>query len=196
MQAEARLMHAPFEAQVAADASNRVAELDRRFDALIASHRDRAWRLAWRLLGGDEAAADDVTQDALVRAYRALAGFRDESKLETWFFRILVRQAHSYRRWRAVRELWHAPEEVDAADPEPAAASDPLLRRRIVRALDRLTASQRDAFVLVHLEGFSVREAAEIMRKAEGTVKSHLQRALQALRRELEDLSPRREVEA
>jgi RNA polymerase sigma-70 factor (ECF subfamily) len=66
---------------------------------------------------------------------------------------------------------------------------DPLLRRRIAEALAQLSRSQREAFVLVHMEGFSVREAATVMGKPEGTVKSHLHRALQALRSQLADLA-------
>jgi RNA polymerase sigma-70 factor (ECF subfamily) len=62
------------------------------------------------------------------------------------------------------------------------------LRRRIAGALDALTRSQREAFVLVHLEGFTVRECAEVLGKPAGTVKSHLHRALVTLRRELDDL--------
>jgi RNA polymerase sigma-70 factor (ECF subfamily) len=61
------------------------------------------------------------------------------------------------------------------------------------RALDRLPRGQREAFVLVHLEGFSVQEAARITGRATGTTKSHLHRALDALRRELYDLAPTRE---
>jgi RNA polymerase sigma-70 factor (ECF subfamily) len=175
--------------------SSTTADLDRRFATFVHTHRDRAWRLAWRLLGGDDAAADDVTQDALVRAYGALSKFREESKLETWFFRILVRQVNTYRRWKAVRDLWNAGSDIDAADPRPQAETDPLLRRRIAGALSQLTASQRDAFVLVHLEGFTVAEAAGVMGKAEGTVKSHLHRALESLRKDLGDLREPRGVE-
>jgi RNA polymerase sigma-70 factor, ECF subfamily len=68
-------------------------------------------------------------------------------------------------------------------------SGDPLLRRRIAKALAQLSRSQKEAFVLVHMEGFSVREAAALMEKPEGTVKSHLHRALQALRSELADLA-------
>jgi RNA polymerase sigma-70 factor (ECF subfamily) len=164
------------------------AELERRFSAFVGSHLDRARRLAWRLVGGDDAAAEDVTQDALLRAYRALGRFREEAKLETWFYRILVRQAANYRRWRAVRELWGGAFREDARDPAPHAPGDPALRRRIAAALEQLTRSQREAFVLVHLEGFTVRETGELLGKAEGTVKSHLHRALQSLRAELSDL--------
>jgi len=162
------------------------AGLEERFDALVVSHRERAVRVAWRLVGGDEAAAEDVTQEAFTRAYQRLGSFRDEAKLSTWFYRILVRQAHSYRRWRALRELWTPVAEAEGAD-HPI-SGDPLLRRRIGDALEKLTRKQREAFVLVHMDGFTSREAAAILGVADGTLKSHLHRALGKLRAELADL--------
>jgi len=161
---------------------------EERFRALVESHRERAVRLAWRLLGGDRSAAEDVAQDAFLRAYRGLARFRDEARLDTWFYRILVRQAESHRRWRAVRALWTTESEDEPVDPSPASPADPVVRRRIAAALDRLPAGQRRAFVLVHMEGFTVEESATLMGKAAGTVKSHLHRALKALRADLADL--------
>ena len=65
---------------------------------------------------------------------------------------------------------------------------DPGLRRRIALALETLSRRQREAFLLVHLEGFSVKECAEMMGSPDGTVKSHLHRALVKLRAELADL--------
>jgi RNA polymerase sigma-70 factor (ECF subfamily) len=165
-----------------------VSDREVRFSAFVYSHRERARRLAWRLIGGDEAAADDVTQDALVKAYQALSSFREDSSLATWFYRILVRQAQNYRRWRAVRELWHGVAEVEPAAPSTDNLGDPGLRRRITKALDRLSRRQREAFILVHLEGFTVQECAELLGKPAGTVKSHLHRALVLLRHELADL--------
>ena len=171
-------------------------ELEHRFGLLVGSHRERARRLAWRLVGGDAEAAEDITQDAFVRAYQKLGTFRHQARLETWFYRILVRQAQTYRRWRAVRDRWqqvwnpsvpeHAPQPSGTA-PED---TDPFVRQRIAAALEHLSRSQREAFVLVHLEGFTVRECAELMGKPSGTVKSHLHRALGRLRTELADLSP------
>jgi RNA polymerase sigma-70 factor (ECF subfamily) len=164
------------------------AEREERFSAFVVSHRERARRLAWRLIGGDEAAAEDVTQDAFVKAYQALGRFREDASLATWFYRILVRQAHNYRRWRAVRELWSGVWEGDPPDPSSEGGSDPGLRQRIARALERLSRRQREAFLLVHLEGFTVQECAELLGKPTGTVKSHLHRALSTLRQELADL--------
>ena len=65
-------------------------ELEQRFAELVAAHRDRALRLAWRLVGGDDAAAEDVAQDAFVRAWRGLPRFRGEASLATWLYRIVV----------------------------------------------------------------------------------------------------------
>jgi len=157
-----------------------------RFRAFVEDHREQAVRLAWRLTGGDRAVAEDVAQDAFVAAFRALPRFRDEARLETWFYRILVRHAHSYVRWRRVREVWQAA--VGNEPPPEVATPDLDLQRRIAAALASLPQTQRDCFLLVHGEGFTVREAAAIVGKAEGTVKSHLHRALTALRRDLGDL--------
>lgn len=165
------------------------AEREECFGTFVALQRDRARRLAWRLVGGDEAAAEDVTQEALVRAYQALGRFRGEASLETWFYRILVRQAHNYRRWRAVRTLWQRESVEEPIDPKSAVQGDPGLRRRIAQALDQLSRRQREAFVLVYLEGFTVQECADFLGSPSGTVKSHLHRALVKLRTELADLN-------
>jgi RNA polymerase sigma-70 factor (ECF subfamily) len=162
-------------------------DLEERFSDFVVSHRDKARRLAWRLIDGDEAAAEDVVQDAFVKAFRALSGFREDSSLETWFYRILVNQAHKHRRWRAVRERWRGVGD-ERKHVSHSDAGDPALQRRITQALSKLTRRQREAFVLVHFEGFTVRETGDLLATPEGTVKSHLHRALKALRIELADL--------
>ena len=167
--------------------------VETRFAAFVEAHRDRALRVAWRLLGGDGAAAEDVVQDAFVRAWLALGRFRGDASLATWLYRILLRQAANHRRWRRLRERWGGLGTPDAAHPEPPATGDPALRQRIARALDALSRAQRECFVMVHLEGFTIAECAEVLGKAEGTVKSHLHRALASLRRELGDLADERE---
>ena len=171
-------------------------ELDREraFAAFVVAHRDRAVGLAWRLLGGDGAAAEDVAQEAFARAYRALPSFRGESSLPTWFYRILVNEAQRHRRWRWVRERFGGVMPDEPPDPRPSAAGDPALRNRVANAIARLPRGQREAFVLVHLEGLNLREAAEATGRATGTIKSHLHRALRSLREQLADLDPREET--
>jgi RNA polymerase sigma factor (sigma-70 family) len=163
-------------------------DLEERFIRFVAERRERARRLAWRLVGGHDASADDVVQEAFLKAYRGLGKFRDRASLDTWFYRILLRQAQSQRRWRALRDLWNG-ETSRALETVAAPGRDIDVQRRIAAALARLSAPQRQSFVLVHLEGFTVDEAATIMGKAAGTVKSHLHRALSRLRLDLADLA-------
>ena len=160
-----------------------------RFLAFVEAHQDRAVRIAWRLVGGDAAAAEDVAQEAFLRAHRSLDRFREDGSMPAWFFGILVNEARRWRRWRAVRLRWNALWDDGIADPAPAPDGDPALRRRIAAAVDALPAGQREAFVLVHFEGFSVDDAARVLGKAPGTLKSHLNRALVRLRASLGDLA-------
>jgi len=161
------------------------------FPAFVEARRERTIRLAYRLLGGDQAAAEDVAQNAFLRAYRALASFRAESSLDTWFYRIVVREAERHRRWRAVRRLWSSDSEEVPEAVDETVVGDPGLRRRIAAALRELSPLQRRTFVLIHLEGFTVVETAAILGRAVGTVKSHLHRALDRLRADLADVAER-----
>jgi RNA polymerase sigma-70 factor (ECF subfamily) len=169
-------------------------DLERRFDAFVNGYRDRAVRIAWRLLGGDGAAAEDVAQEAFARAYRGLARFRDDAKLSTWYYRILVNEVRRHQR-RALRRAWRSDDAEPDAVPDPVSCGDaprpdPALRRRIGAAIASLPPGQREAFVLVHLEGFTLAEAASSTGRAVGTMKSHLHRALASLRHRLADLAP------
>ena len=150
-------------------------------------------RTAWGQTGEDLATAEEVTQEALLRAHSALARFRDDASLSTWFYRILVRQAHNHRRWRGVRQrwaaLWGQASEIGCRD----ALGDPPLRDRIAAAMNQLSPAQREVFILVRLEGFTIAETAHFTGKAPGTIKSHLHRALESLRR---DLAPLRHGES
>jgi RNA polymerase sigma-70 factor (ECF subfamily) len=157
---------------------------DVRFRQFVQAYRTRAVGLAWRLCGGDAQGAEDIAQDAFLRAHRALPRFRSDARLETWFFRILIRCAHNHRRSQSRREQAMPPSVDSVSPPLP----DPGLQQRIGLALDTLSRSQREAFVLVHLEGFTLAETAAILKRSTGTIKTHLHRALPRLRAELGDL--------
>ena len=164
-----------------------LAQSDRqaRFEAFVASHRARAVRMAYRLVGDNEEAAEDVAQEAFLRAHRGLDRFRGDAELSTWFYRILVRQASNYRRRMGVRRkvVSILGFEESARDRD----SDPMLRDQIAGALETLSEKQRTVFILVHLEQMTVNDAAAAMGCAPGTAKSHLHRALKSLRATLSE---------
>ena len=102
------------------------------FRAFVDRSSARAMRVAWRMLGEDPGAAEDVVQDAFVAAWKALPEFRGEASLDTWFFRILVRRAQNHRRWKNIRTLWSAPprhrprrSQAGAQHRSPASGPDP-----------------------------------------------------------------------
>lgn len=160
-----------------------------RFHAFVSEHQDAAVRMAWRLLGTDHAAAEDIAQEAFLRAYTGLGRFREEASLRTWFYRILVREVQRHRRWQSVRRVWNTTSLSEMELPDPTQRTTDLpLRDRLIGALDKLTRRQREALVLVHLEQFTVNETAELLGTSPGTVKTHVHRAMKALRSDLADL--------
>ncbi len=165
---------------------------DAAFRSFVGQHRDRAIGLAYRLVGGDRETAEDVTQEAFLRAHRAWDDFRGDAAASTWFTRILINSARTHLRSQRRRERWVglfglAQRERTSRTPQED-AEDTDKRDRIAAALTKLTDHQREVFVLVHLEGLRISEAAEVLGRAPGTLKSHLHRALKTLRLELADL--------
>jgi RNA polymerase sigma-70 factor (ECF subfamily) len=171
-----------------------------RFEKLVKEERERIVAMAYHLVGGDREAAKDVAQEAFLKAYQALPGFREEASLKTWLIRIVINQASRYRRSQALRSrlgmIWPGltprPEPASAGPLPDQKAQDSSDRTRIAVALGKLSAGQRSAFALVHLEEMTVEEAAAVLKKSPGTIKSHLHRALIQLRRDLADLDPGR----
>jgi RNA polymerase sigma-70 factor (ECF subfamily) len=138
---------------------------------------------------GSAADAEDAVQDAFVRAWRGMQNFRRDAKLGTWFYRILVSACRDAGRRRAARrkEVFRA-EMPEAAAPGEgpdvlAARTDEC--RRVRAAMERLSDQQRQVFLLRHHEGLDVAEIADVLKIAEGTVKSHLARAVLSLRTQL-----------
>lgn len=149
-------------------------------------HRLRA--LAYRLLG-DRAAMDDALQEAYVKAYRALPGFREDAGLGTWLYQITYRACVDVQR----REGRHETAPLHAADPgdgrpgghDPAATA--AARTDLQRALAALPVDQRAAVLLVDAEGLDYDAAASVLGVAPGTIASRLSRARPALRAALSE---------
>ncbi|MEL6186720.1 MAG: RNA polymerase sigma factor [Myxococcota bacterium] len=154
------------------------------FERLASDERERAIRVAWQLTRADRATAEEIVQESLFKAAQRLDRVRDPHRLEAWFFRIVARTALSHHRRRNVRDRI-----LRVLGTQPATrevVGDPILRATIEDAMQSLTEAQRVVFVLVHLQGFTLAEAAEIRGRSVGTMKSHLHRALEALRTRLD----------
>src|SRR5215831_4854092 len=139
-----------------------------------------------RTLAGDPAAADDLAQDAMLKAWDARASFQMGTNMKAWTFMILRNQFYSEKRraWRQTQLDQEAAERTLIAvdDPEAPVALDEL---RL--GLAQLPHEQREALILVGAGGFAYEEAAEICGCAVGTVKSRVSRARRALQVILED---------
>jgi RNA polymerase sigma-70 factor (ECF subfamily) len=146
------------------------------FEELVRRHRDRLWAVALRTMRDREDAADAL-QDALISAYKAAGSFRGEAAVTTWLHRIVVNACLDRMRRRQSRATVQLPEE---GPHEPADSRDRLAERDTRMAVDdalgQLPVEQRAAVVLVDVEGWSVADAAAILRVPEGTVKSRCAR--------------------
>lgn len=155
------------------------------FTALLREYDDGLRGLAFRLLG-DRDRLDDVLQEAYLKAFRALKGFRGEASPATWLYRIVYNACLDDLRRRRVDPL--GPAELADLGPAVEEESGAVLERdRIARALARLPLPQRAAVLLVDVHGFDYAEAGHALGVPEGTIASRLSSARAALRRELDE---------
>lgn len=170
------------------------ADLARGFERTVLEFQDRLYAFALRLTGS-RADAEEITQDAFVRAWRALAGYPAERRqalaLRPWLYRITLNVTRNHRRRRRLRL-----EPLDGLHPEPPAEaagrpSAVLERadrgRRLAGLVRDLPERFRVAVVLRHVEGLGYREIAAVTGQPVGTVKANVHRGLARLRRALED---------
>jgi RNA polymerase sigma-70 factor (ECF subfamily) len=152
------------------------------FEKLYRSHGARMKSVAYNILG-NATDAEDAVQEAFLRVYRNMGGFKGTAQLSTWMFRIVVNASHDIGRQRRRRrdETELGPEEL-LPPSTPSAGGDAPLRIALEKALGRLRPRHRDVFVLFEVEGFLHREIAEILDIAEGTSKTLLFEAKRELR--------------
>jgi RNA polymerase sigma-70 factor (ECF subfamily) len=153
------------------------------FRLLVDRHRDHAYGLALRITRSPED-AEEAAQEAFVRAWLALGGFRGEAAFGTWLHRIVARRAVDVARARKTREARLT--EVEDAEMLPArdahATRDVLLVQRIERLAQGLSVAQRAVMELFYREDQPVCAIARTLEMPENTVKTHLRRARGALR--------------
>ncbi|HIE51100.1 MAG TPA: RNA polymerase sigma factor [Armatimonadetes bacterium] len=153
------------------------------------------YRLAYQMVGHEEDATD-LTQEVFVRVYTGLPRLREVQTFLTWLRRMTLNLCRTHlkkkKRWRVISLDEPAGEEEPLAEQIPDLSAEPgqqmeaaerqALLRQAIAALPLL---QREVVVLHHLEGLEIAQIAQILRCPEGTVKSRLARAREALKRRL-----------
>ena len=170
----------------------------RAFEELVERHKQKAYHIAFGF-ARDREDAKDLSQDAFLKAFANLKNFDGRSSFYTWFYRILVNLCLDYKRRQKRAPADEFDETVEhQVDPsqEPKMPRTPdqhvlagQLSRKVGSALEALPAKQRTVFILRNHQGLSIKEIAETMETAEGTVKVHLHRAVTALRQSLAEFA-------
>jgi RNA polymerase sigma-70 factor (ECF subfamily) len=161
------------------------------FSTIIKMHNQRLYRIARSVVRNDSE-AEDIVQEAYVRAFAHLGDFRGESSLATWLSRIVINEALG--RLRKTRRTVAMPQRLQAEiikfplsdDPERTMAQRQILEL-VERATDRLPDVYRTVFVARVIEGLSIEETAELLDVRPETVKTRLHRARALVRKALAD---------
>jgi len=158
------------------------------FEKLYRSNCDHIYGLCWRLCGGDRALAEDMVQEAFVRAWNKLDLFKGDSKFSTWLHRLTVNVVLSDRRIRVKRlrreqEFDDNIERVQVGDRDVLAG----LRKDLEAAIAGLPERARTVLILYDIEGYRHDEIAEMTGMAVGSSKAQLHRARKLVREVLED---------
>jgi RNA polymerase sigma-70 factor, ECF subfamily len=172
------------------------------FEELVRNYDQAVLRLAMHLTGSEHE-AQDVYQEAFLKAYKSIGNFRFECSFYTWIYRIVTNLCLDHLRKRQVRKE-DAPVATDATGeqydvleqvPDGRSGANPerdLMRRelgkRIGSALEKLTARERMVFELKHYHGLKLRTVGEVLNTTEETAKNTLFRATQKLRGALADM--------
>lgn len=165
------------------------------FDKLVRLHDRRVLQLICSIVGNMHDAYD-VHQETFINAFRKISSFRFESTLSTWLGRIAINYSLNWLK-RQKRRQWlsfgsenesQVSREMEMGY-EDAAEDDLLdeeLSKHIKTALQQLPDQQRTVFILKHYQGYKIREIADMMGSAEGTIKNHLFRATHRLQKILQ----------
>ena len=157
------------------------------FELLMRRHNQRLYRVARSILR-DDAEAEDVLQDAYVRAFAHLDQFAGRSRFATWLTRIAVHEAlHRCRRRRRFADFDAVAEILESPAPGPEASTfHGELRQVLEASIDHIPEHFRAVFVLREIEGLTTEETAACLSIPQETVKTRLHRARQQLRDQLD----------
>ncbi|MDO3384665.1 sigma-70 family RNA polymerase sigma factor [Gilvimarinus sp. SDUM040013] len=144
------------------------------YSQLVRRYQSRLRVALRQMCNGDEALADDIAQEAFIKAYKALAGFKSESQFFTWLYQIARNQLVSHLRKKFPEVDSEAVERAGASTVAPG--SGEMIKRDLGQAMAQLSAHQREAIHLTYQLGHSNEEVANLMHLPVGTIKSHILR--------------------
>jgi RNA polymerase sigma-70 factor (ECF subfamily) len=178
-------------------------------EQLVLRYQKKVYAIAFQMLSGDEAEAQDRAQDAFLKAFRKIKQFKGNASFYTWLYRIVVNTCldarRRRRRWKEIFLPRRLEKNKEAAFtpsleeyPDTDRNSNPLskvsnqqLENDVRKAMDTLSERQRSIFQLKIFQEMSISEIAKTMGLAEGTVKTHLFRATQVIQKQLKGWNDR-----
>jgi RNA polymerase sigma-70 factor, ECF subfamily len=174
------------------------------FNQLVLRWERPIYALAYRVIGREEDARD-VAQEAFLRAFRALGGFKGQAKFSSWLYRITLNLCRDWIRRERRTPLAQTPEGVDlvelAGEASPADSVEELVARRqlgrtVEKAMAMLPEEQRTAIILKEYHGLTFQEIADLLDCPLSTVKTRLYQGLSVLRKQLRQAGVERTVDS
>ncbi len=174
-------------------------------EELVRRYQKKVYSIAYAICQENPGEAEDITQETFLRAFRSIHRFRGESSFYTWLYKIVVNLCLDHKRrlyrWRRIFMPWRGskdpnqgrenPSDIEHRQEPEQNQADLLGQKQLSKAVQEslrsLPQKQRMAFQLKVFQGMSIREIAQVMGTAEGTVKSHLFRATQFMRGSLKE---------
>ena len=176
------------------------------FREIVECNKKAVYYLAMHMTGNHHD-AEDISQEVFLKMFRSLKGFKGKAKLSSWLYRITVNTCISKMRKKSSNilkfqesstidesEVYKNFAEQGQGNPEQYVESDQI-GIHIEKALKRITHKERAVFILRHYSDLPLKEIAEVLNVAEGTVKSHLFRAIKKLQKELSFYTKETEME-
>lgn len=163
------------------------------FDQLIDRYQGDIYRMIYYRLR-KQMDAEDLTQDVFIRAYRSIARLRKPERFRSWLYTIAVNRVNDYLRKKRVRSIFKSSDEGPEIHPEadqlrekPEALEQVLKEdfwRQVTRIAEKLSKMESEVFMLRFMDDLNIAEIAQVLKKSESTVKTHLYRALAKFKKE------------
>lgn len=165
------------------------------FDQLIDQYQGDIHRMIYYRIHR-QMDAEDLTQDVFVRAYRSISRLREPQRFRSWLYTIAVNRVNDFLRKKRVRSIFKSSDEGPEIQPEaddrrenPEALEQVLKEdfwRQVGRIAKKLSKMEREVFMLRFMDDLNIAEIAQILKKSESTIKTHLYRALTKFKKEKE----------